>query len=383
MKILHICNGFAGSKVHSNLSKCLDSIGIEQIIYCPVREERLVGSNRFDGKAIDYAYSYCIKPWYKYVFHYKAFKLYKDLKRKVDLRNVYFIHAHTLFSDGVLAYKAYKEYGIKYCVAIRNTDINDYIRLLKHTYSTGRKILLNAERIFFISEGLKIQFIKSCFVKPILGKIQDKFVVQPNGIETFWHDHISTEKRTGHDILYVGDFSANKNVARLAQAVIELRKEKGFEDVKLKIVGGESQNTIHVNDGQTQKMIDDNPEVIIGLGKIYDKSKLADVMKSCSVFAMVSIYETFGLVYLEALSQNLPVVFTKGQGIDGMFDETIGIGVNPLSIVDIKNAIKTILEKHDFFSNANVDFQKFDWNEIAEYYKCMYEHYKNIDKNRN
>lgn len=45
MKILHICNGFAGSKVHSNLSKYLDSIGVEQVIYCPVREEVLVGSN--------------------------------------------------------------------------------------------------------------------------------------------------------------------------------------------------------------------------------------------------------------------------------------------------------------------------------------------------
>ena len=55
-------------------------------------------------------------------------------------------------------------------------------------------------------------------------------------------------------------------------------------------------------------------------------------MRSCSVFAMPSIFETFGLVYLEALSQNLPVVYTKGQGIDGMFDNTVGIGVDPLSV---------------------------------------------------
>lgn len=65
-------------------------------------------------------------------------------------------------------------------------------------------------------------------------------------------------------------------------------------------------------------------------------------MRSCSVFAMPSIFETFGLVYLEALSQNLPVVYTKGQGIDGMFDNTVGIGVDPLSVEEIKNAIKMI-----------------------------------------
>lgn len=372
MKLLQICNDFAGSKVHCNLAKQLDEKNINQVLYCPVREESLVGKNKFDGKHIEFIYSFCIKSWYKYAYHYKAFKLYKDLKRNVDLSSVNIIHAHTLFSDGVLAYKAHKEYGLPYVVAVRNTDVNDYIRLMRHCYHTGREILLNAEKVFFISAALKKKFEDSKFVVPILEKVKHKFVLQPNGIDNYWHGHISHDERRGHDILYVGDFSANKNVVRLAEAVLELRKENGFNDVRLKIVGGEVKGGGRRNDGKTQAVIDANPEAIMALGKIYDKDKLSEVMRSCSVFAMPSIYETFGLVYLEALSQNLPVVYTKGQGIDGMFDDTVGIGVNPLSVEEIKNALKLILQDSIKYSNQHVCFDDFKWSEIAGKYISMY-----------
>ena len=368
MRILHICNDYSGSQVHRNLMSHLDTMGVGQTVYCPVREERLLGKNQFEGKNIDFAYSFCIKPWYKYVYHYKAHKLYKDMMRCVDVRSADIIHAHTLFSDGILAYKAHKEFGIPYVVAVRNTDVNDYIRLMKHTFRTGRKILLNAEKIYFISASLMDNFKKSDFVSPVLNEVKDKFVLRPNGVDDYWHEHISHENRKGCDVLYVGDFSANKNVVRLAEAIIELRKEKGFEDVRLIIVGGEVKGGARKNDGKTQAMIDAHPDAIKALGKIYDKDRLTEVMRECSLFAMTSIHETFGLVYLEALSQNLPVIYTKGQGIDGIFDGTVGKGVNPLSVTETKNAIREILQNSDAYGNQHVDFGNFKWNGISERY---------------
>ena len=65
MNVLHICNGYADSKVHSNLTKALDELGIQQTVYCPVREEKFLGVNQFDGNKIDFVYSFCIKSWYK------------------------------------------------------------------------------------------------------------------------------------------------------------------------------------------------------------------------------------------------------------------------------------------------------------------------------
>ena len=372
MKILQICNDFAGSKVHINLTKQLDKKCVCQTIYCPVREERLLGGNKFDGKHIEFVYSFSIKFCYKFLYHYKVLQLYKDIKCNVDIRSIDLIHAHTLFSDGALAYKAHKEFGIPYVVAVRNVDVNSFIRQMRHCYHMGREILLNAEKVYFISAALKETLEHSKFVAPILEQVKDKFIIQPNGIDDFWHSHITNEKRVGHDVLYIGDFSANKNVVRLAKAILELRKEKEFEDVRLVIVGGEVKGGGRKNDGKTQQVIDEHPEAITALGKIYDKEKLMTVMRTCSVFAMTSIFETFGLVYIEALSQNLPVVYTKGQGIDCMFDDTVGISVNPLSVQETKNAIKTILQNHEYYGNQHVDFEDFKWSTIADKYISDY-----------
>ena len=40
---------------------------------------------------------------------------------------------------------------------------------------------------------------------------------------------------------------------------------------------------------------------------------------------MASFKETFGLVYFESMSQGTPLIFTKGQGIDGYFEPDIDI----------------------------------------------------------
>ena len=372
MNILHISNGYADSKVHCNLTKALDMLGVRQTVYCPVREERLLGKNQFEGKHISFVYRFCIKPWYKYVYQYKRWMLYHDMKRHIDIKQFDVMHAATLFSDGGLALKAHKKFGTPYIVAVRGTDINLYIKKLRHTHSIGREIAVNASQIVFISKAEMDEFVMSDFAKPIISKIQQKIVLRPNGIDDYWHQHITREKRTGHDVLYVGDFSANKNVVRLAEAVLKLRQEEGFEEVHLTIVGGEKQGGARVNDGQTQLMIDKHPEAITALGKIYDKDKLKEVMQSCALFAMPSIRETFGLVYIEALTQNLPVVYSKGQGIDGLFDDSVGIGVNALSVDEICEAIKKLLVHHDNYGNSSVNFVNFDWHQIALRYLDIY-----------
>ncbi len=367
MKVFHISNGFAGSEVHGNLVKELAKCGIDQTVYVPLRAAGEIGGNRIESNRVNIVYSNVIKPWFKYVYHHKGNVLYRDMIRSIDVKGHDIIHAATLFSDGLLAYKAYCQYGIPYVVAVRNTDYNDFIRLLKHTYPTGRKILLNANKVFFISKGIKQQFENSAFVKPVLDRVRDRFALLPNGVDDYWLEHVTSDTRKGHQLLYIGDFSENKNVARLIEAVLRLKNDNGFEDVGLTIVGGGKNSTDKV-----KNLIDKHTDCVKYLGKIYDKQRLADVMSKCSVFAMPSIHETFGLVYLEVLSQNLPVLYTKGQGIDGLFDDTIGIGVNPLSVGEITEALKKMLSNRESYSNCHVDFERFRWNRIADQYVQYY-----------
>ena len=370
MKILHISNDFAGSKVHSNLVKELDLLGLKQIVYCPVRDGKLIGNNQFYSDRTEFVYSYVIKPWYKFFYHFKRNILYKNMKQNVSLKDVNLIHAATLFSDGGLAYKAYKEYNIPYIVAIRNTDINAFAKLQPHTWQSGRKILLHAKAIIFISKALQYEFESLVFVKPIINQIRGKFILQVNGIEKEWLENIKRTPFLGKDVLYIGDFSSNKNVIRLMEAIKFLRSEKQYKDVKLTIIGGgKDKNDITLN------AVKSNKEFVSHLGRIYDKKVIQNIMQNHALFAMPSIHETFGLVYIEALSQNLPVIYSKGQGIDKLFDEDnnpIGLGVNPYSVEDIKNAIKRIIDERNVYTNKQVDFSLFSWSDIAYEYKEIY-----------
>lgn len=367
MQILHISNDYSGSKVHVNLYKALSKQGVRQTIYCPVRSVEQIGGNEFVADGTKVIYDYVIKPYHRYVYHIKRMDMFRSLNRKVNLQEIDLVHAATLFTDGGLAYRIYKKYHIPYVVAVRNTDINGFLNLLPNTWPDGKKILLNANKIFFISKALMDKFSNHKIIKPILTEINDKMMLVPNGIDDYYLDHVTHNLHERHKILYVGDFSSNKNVKRLCKAILELKKEDGFQDTTLTIVGG-GKNT----NNEVQTIIDTHPDVFHYLGHVYDKEKLCEIFKTHSVFAMPSIHETFGLVYLEALSQNLPIVYTKGQGVDGLFDDSVGIGVNPLSVAEIKDAIKTILNSKNQFSNNSIDFEQFRWTHIAAKYKNFY-----------
>ena len=229
MNILHICNDYGGSKVHRSLIQSLDEIeNIFQHVYCPIRNKLLIDSNRFDGNRVSFSYSYIIRPWHRYFYGFKRNTIYKDICKSIDLSKFDIIHAQTLFSDGGVAYSIKKKYGTPYIIAIRNTDLYSFAKLQPHLWKIGRKILLNASSIVFISKAHLEEFLTLRFIRPILSIIRPKLILQPNGIDRYWLDNIVRDENVGNNILYIGNFSPNKNVVRLIQSIKELRERKDF-----------------------------------------------------------------------------------------------------------------------------------------------------------
>ena len=87
---------------------------------------------------------------------------------------------------------------------------------------------------------------------------------------------------------------------------------------------------------------------------------------------MVSIHETFGLVYLEALSQGLPILFSKNDGIDGTLPQNVGEAVDPLSPQNVKKGLINLIQNYHEYSNEAVDFKTFKWKNIAQKYHDIY-----------
>lgn len=368
MEVLHICSDYPGSSVHRNLYEKLDERGIKQYIYCYFGEKKYEGRNYFEGKAAKIYYACILKKYDRYFYHYKGYKVARDLKRRIDVGKIDVIHATTLFSDGGIAYRLHKEYHIPYIVTVRNSDINIHLKKAYHEWPYVKKILKNAERVIFISEALKNAFYNHSYIKNILLDIENKIIVQPNGIDDFWFDHCAKDRQIppeNHKLIYVGVFDSNKNIFRMIDAVLHLRAK--YHDIHLTLVGGRGELKLKV-----KLLADAHSDVIDYIGLVNDKEKLRDIYREHSVFVMPSIYETFGLVYIEALSQGLACVFTKGQGIDGMFTKDVGEAVNPMSVEDIARGIDRILQNRKIYNNINLNLELFRWEKIAGKYEDLY-----------
>lgn len=370
MRVLHICNDYCGSKVHSNLYAELDRQGVQQTVYAYHRDSSLEGKNWFEAEYTNIVYRPILSTYHRVFYHKKIRDVYADLKSRLsaDLPTYDLLHATTLFSDGTVAHRVYKEYGTPYIVTVRNTDINKFLGYAPHTWLTGMDVLKDARKIIFISKAPMEKFCRHFFIKRILPEIQDRFVLQPNGIDSYWIDNVATNNlNLNHHIIYVGKFDLNKNVTRLVEAVLQLSKQ--VKDIHLHLVGGDGSR-----EDKIKALVASHPDCLTYHGKIFDKEKLRTLYRQCSVFAMPSIYETFGLVYIEALSQGLAVLYTKNQGIDGLLDERIGEKVNALSTRSIEEGLKKLLcNRSAYFTHEVVDFGQFRWKSIAEKYKNLYE----------
>ena len=103
IQILHINSNYLTSKLHENLIDRTESTKIHNTIFMPIKEET---KNNFLYESKHQVYfPISFKNNDKYVFTYKQKKIYKKLKKTIDVEKYDLIHAHTLFTDGNIAYQ--------------------------------------------------------------------------------------------------------------------------------------------------------------------------------------------------------------------------------------------------------------------------------------
>ena len=87
----------------------------------------------------------------------------------------------------------------------------------------------------------------------------------------------------------------------------------------------------------------------------YNREQFAQQLDGADTFVLASRGETFGVVYIEALSFGLPVIATHCGGPDDIVDESNGVLVD---VDDVKGLAKAMVNMVD-------NIEKYDRNEIS------------------
>ncbi len=365
--IFHINSYFTTTPLHSELIYYLDSHGYSQTVYIPVGNKKNIGKHEPENlKQSKLIYSHCFGSISRLLWPIKMIKIWFDFKKTFNKNTYQIIHAHTLIVNGLIAYMAHKKWGTPYVVTLRSTDINFFLKKSIIFKKIGIKVLEAASAVITISPAYKDVQLPRFFYSKKHQSIKDKTYVIPNGINDFWlnnkflNDKISKRVK----ILFVGGIIKRKNLNKVIESCDKLINNKFL--IELNIVG----------DGPLFKKFKEkkNYDYIKYFGRVSDKNKLMELYRNADILVVPSITETFGLVYPEAMSQGLPVIYTKGQGFDGFFSNgTVGFSINPRSSDEIADSIKKIISNYSFYSNnAFKESSRFSWETITNKLICVY-----------
>jgi len=363
-KVLYIAEDYLNTQVHHHLCEACGKQGIDIELFVLDRY-----NSNFNQKTAHKKLHYTpvITPWqgalwrYKWNFFYKIDQKYEALKQAVALDEIEMTCAATLFSEGAVAYRLYKEYAIPYVVMVRNTDYNFYFKKMVHLWPMGKKILHHAQKVIFIAP----YYLQATLTLPLLrnlkNEIEQKAILISNGIDHFWVDNRWERPicPNPHKILFVGNFNKIKNVPVLIKACALLKSQ--YPDLELHIAGGGGADSRRV-----EALISKYPWIIFH-GRIESQKQLKELYRSADIYAMPS-HETFGLVYVEALTQCMPIIYGKSSGFDLRYEEGyVGYASSIGNEYDLVEKLTLTIKNYPALI-ANIqqlNFDRYDWNYIS------------------
>lgn len=360
IKICHICSYYENILFDNLVSSQLDFSDPKVFFF-----KKYGTDKQYDKKYIDEIE--CYNNIDRVFFFLKAFKVFRAYKKIYSGTRFDLLFAHSLFANGFIAYLAYKRYKIPYIIMVQNTDINVFYKWKPYLSGIAKKIIFNSSAIVFASASYRDLLISQHIPEEKRDFVRSKSIIIPYGIEdVFFRNKNEKVKKTLKDkvhVICVGLICKNKNQVNLAKAIDGLNREGN--DIDLKIIGKIENEKIKSNLLKYK---------FLSLISYMDKKELVKEYQKADIFALTSHTETFGLVYAEALSQGLPIIYSRGQGFDRQFDEGfVGTSANSRSVQSIKDAIRKVINNFsDMEKNTKIASRRFEWSSIALQYKKLY-----------
>ncbi|MEO1065909.1 MAG: glycosyltransferase, partial [Pseudomonadota bacterium] len=270
-------------------------------------------------------------------FFLAARRIFREVNAE-DLRPD-LIHAHRLTFDGLGAWLLARWWRVPFVVSVRGEVESKVFRVKLHYRPLYRRLMRDASLIYYVSLWYRDA------VRRVTGVPIDKERILPNIVLNTKTVIIPQSASNGFVSVFNFAIHQKKGLTRLLPALKQAMGE--YPEMTLDLIGSGTRDDLDAvrklvtNHGLTESV------TIVGA---LDHDDLIARLPAYRALVLPSHNETFGMVYTEALFAGVPVLFSKGTGIDGYLDGLhVGVGVNPKSVDDIASALVTLWQDSDHF----------------------------------
>lgn len=250
------------------------------------------------------------------------------------------IHAHKLTFEGLAGWFLARRWGLPLIVSVRGEAESKVLRFKPHYRPLLQRLLNDAKRVYYVS----------AWFKPILNRrfriSEDRQSLLPNFVTVRESQSQRPQPRAGH-LVTVMDLNVyrKKGLDRLLPAFRECLKT--HPDARLDVIGrGEPAVVAEVQQLITQLGLQDRVKL---LGPL-PNAELLDRLPGYAGMALPSHNETFGMIYVESLLAGVPILHSKGTGIDGFLEfSNARVSVDPLDQASIATGLCRLLEYQQSF----------------------------------
>lgn len=285
------------------------------------------------------------------------------------------VHCHTWYTF-MAGFYAKELYGKPLVTTIHSLEplrpwkeeqLGPAYRLSRWMERTG---VLASDRVVAVSKGMKDDILK-CYTIP-----EDRIRVIHNGIDLdeyrpVYANDARLEYGIGDNyVLFVGRMSRQKGIVHLLDAVPYLP-----EDVQVVLCAG-APDTEEIEREVVERAAG-KPNVVL-IREMVPKRKVIELYSNARVFCCPSIYEPFGIINLEAMACETPVVASAVGGIlEVVVDGETGFLVEPGDPEALARAINTLLWNPDLARSFGKAGRRrveahFSWDSIARQTKELY-----------
>ena len=357
MSVLHICCNLAGSTVFPQLFEALDAQKLEQIVFVP--EKRAADLSKNEPHGVQTVRALTVKQSDALFFFRKAQRSVPAIEKQMDLSGVTLIHAHTLFTDGSIAARLAKKHGLPYIVTLRYSDLSVIWKYEPHLRPMARRILRGAARVVCLGNAAK-EMTLGWFSGAARDALAEKLCVIPNGIDSAWLDGAPR--------------TAPRDPVRVGFAGLMNERKHPLDALNAAHAAGGVMTACGDGSLREQFCAAMRPDDRYA-GRILGVDAMKAFYADCDVLLVPSSAETFGMVYLEAMSQGVPVLYTKGQGFDGQFPEgEVGFAVPCGDVQAQAEAVKRVVQGYAERSKRCVEgAARYAWPRVAGMWMALYQ----------